>query len=117
MLVFSLTTSNLTNQDSIVSNQDIKYANLIFIEHQKLSQDNILLTQQIENYKDLVTNLELTDSLRVQQISEYSTINQNYKQEINSLTNSIKQKDKSLLFWKIGGITLSASLLILLLVK
>lgn len=116
---FSLNTSNLIEQDSIVyvTTQDIKYTNLIFIEHKKLIKDNALLLNQIENYKDLTNTLTQVDSLRLKQIKEYSTLNENYQLQIESLNKDIKKKNKTLLCWKIGGITISSGLLLFLLLK
>ena len=119
MFCFSKTTLNQTENDSIVciSIQDIKYANLIFAEHNKLMKDNILLSQQIENYKTLTNTLVQVDSLRIEQLNEYSILNQNYQERIEDLNKQIKKKNKTLLIWQIGGITVSTSLLLLLLFK
>ena len=116
---FSSTTSNLIEQDSIVyvTTQDIKYANLIFIEHKKLIKDNALLLNQIENYKDLTNTLTQVDSLRLRQIEEYSVLNDKYQLQIKSLNKDIKKKNKTLLCWEIGGITVSTGLLLFLLLK
>ena len=110
---------NQTENDSIVciSIQDIKYANLIFAEHNKLMKDNILLSQQIENYKTLTNTLVQVDSLRIEQLNEYSILNQNYQERIEDLNKNIKKKNKTLLIWQIGGITVSTSLLLFLLFK
>ena len=110
---------NQTENDSIVciSIQDIKYANLIFAEHNKLMKDNILLSQQIENYKTLTNTLVQVDSLRIEQLNEYSILNQNYQERIEDLNKHIKKKNKTLLIWQIGGITVSTSLLLFLLFK
>lgn len=110
---------NQTENDSIVciSIQDIKYANLIFAEHNKLMKDNILLSQQIENYKTLTNTLVQVDSLRIEQLNEYSVLNQNYQERIEDLNKQIKKKNKTLLIWQIGGITVSTSLLLFLLFK
>ena len=119
LFCFSKTTLNQTENDSIVciSIQDIKYANLIFAEHNKLMKDNILLSQQIENYKTLTNTLVQVDSLRIEQLNEYSVLNQNYQERIEDLNKQIKKKNKTLLIWQIGGITVSTSLLLFLLFK
>lgn len=116
---FSSTISDPIEKDSIVyvTSQDIKYSNLIFIEHKKLTQDNVLLLEQIENYKNLTNTLTQIDSLRLQQIEEYSALNDTYKSQIYVLNSDIKKKNKVLLCWKIGGITVSAGLLLFLLLK
>ena len=51
-----------------------------------------------------------TDSIRISQINIYKDLN-------TSLNKSLKKKHKSLLFWKIGGITISSSFLLLFLLK
>lgn len=116
---FSSTISEPIEQDSIVyvTTQDIKYANLIFVEHKKLIKDNFLLTQQLENYKDLTNTLTQVDSLRLRQINEYSELNHSYQLQIDDLNKDIKKKNRTLLVWKIGGITVSAGLLLFLLLK
>lgn len=80
-------------------------------------KDNILLSQQIENYKTLTNTLVQVDSLRIEQLNEYSILNQNYQERIEDLNKQIKKKNKTLLIWQIGGITVSTSLLLLLLFK
>lgn len=113
---FSENISQQISQDSIVyvTAQEIKYANLIFIEHQRLTTDNILLEKQIDYYKSINNNLVKVDSLRVQQLNDLDT---SYLTHIQMLNNEIKKKDKSLKGWKIGGITISAGLFLFLLLK
>lgn len=88
----------------------LKQTNLIFIEHKKLLIENKLLKEQIDNYKEDNKLLIKTDSIRISQINIYKDLN-------NSLNRSLKNKRKSLLFWKIGGITISSSFLLLFLLK
>ena len=90
---------------------------MIFIEHKKLTKDNALLLNQIENYKDLTSTLTQVDSLRLKQIEEYSALNDKYQLQIKSLNKDIKKKNKTLLCWEIGGITVSTGLLLFLLLK
>ena len=109
---FSSTISNGIENDSIVSitQTQLKETNLIFAEHYKLLIENDLLKYQLNNYKEDNNLLIKTDSLRVSQI--------NYlKYQSNSLNDVLKKKNKILSLWKIGGITISSSLLILLLIK
>lgn len=80
-------------------------------------KDNILLSQQIENYKTLTNTLVQVDSLRIEQLNEYSILNQNYQERIEDFNKQIKKKNKTLLIWQIGGITVSTSLLLFLLFK
>ena len=103
----------ITPQDSIVSitAQQLKYTNLIFIEHKKLLEENSLLCKQINNYQLEVKTLEQIDSIRKSQIINERIL---YENQIKDLTS---KKNKTITLWKIGGITVSASLVLLLLLK
>lgn len=113
-LSFSVTISNQIEIDSIVSTSDIKYANLIFIEHDKLLKENSLLYKQLNNYIVLNSQLERTDSLRIKQIEELNRI---YSIQVENLNKEIHKQNKVIKCWKIGGITISAGLILLLLLK
>lgn len=116
---FSSNTLILTESDSIVSitTSDLKYANLIFVEHNKLLRENNLFKNQLENYKILNNHLEQVDSLRQQQIGEYQGLNQSYILQIENLNKDIQNKNRAILGWKIGSITVSAGLVLFLLLK
>ena len=119
IMCFSVTTSITTDPDStvLITASDLKYANLIFIEHDKLLKENTLLYQQVENYIDLNNQQVKVDSLRIQQISEYNKLNQNYANQINVLNKEVKKKNRAIKYWQIGGITVSVGLLLFLLLK
>lgn len=108
----SSTISNGIKKDSIVSitPAQLKETNLIFAEHHKLLIENRLLFEQLNNYKEDNKLLIKADSVRQSQIKVYKNLNE-------SLTNNLSKKSKTLLFWKIGGVTVSFGLLLLLLVK
>lgn len=109
---FSLTISKGIEKDSIVSIAPIqlKETNLIFAEHQKLLNENRLLFEQINNYKEDNKLLMQSDSIRQVQIQAYKNLNE-------TLNKNINKKNKALFFWKVGGITVSSGLLIFLLLK
>ena len=117
--VFSSNTSEVTNPDSTVciTSTNLKYANLIFTEHQTLSKENFLLRQQLSNYKDLNNNLIQTDSLRLKQLQEYNNLDMVRLNQINSLEKDIKSKNKTIRYWQIGGITVSVGLILFLILK
>ena len=104
--------SSIIYKDSIiiVTPIQLKNTNLIFAEHDKLLKENSLLKSQIDNYKEDNKLLMQSDSIKDLEINCYSNINK-------ELNNSLQKKNKSLLLWKIGGITVSTSLLILFLIK
>ena len=118
-ICFSQTTSVETNPDSIVSvtSEQLKYANLIFVEHEKLLIENSLLNTQIGNYQSKLKLAEETDSLRLSQISQYKGINEAYSLQIGELNKSLSKKDKTILGLKIGCVTVSAGIILLLLLK
>ena len=100
----------------ITSNQ-LKEANLIFIEHRKLLIENNLLFKQISNYKLDNDLLIRADSLRTLQLKSYKGLTESYSLKVNQLNKEIRKKNNTLLAWKIGGVTISAGLLVWLLLK
>ena len=116
---FSQTISRETENDStvLITSNQLKNTNLIFIEHEKLLKENALLYKQLDNYKVSNDLLVQTDSLRKKEIAEYKLLTESFNDEIKKLNKEIKRKDKRLLSWKIGGITISSGLLLWLLLK
>lgn len=112
---FSSTTLTEIKQDSIVYTSDLKYANLIFAEHDKFLKENSLLKNQIDNYKHLNETLVEIDSLRLNQIQEFNALDQYRLKQIDNLEIDIKAKNKTIRYWQIGSITISIGLIILLL--
>ena len=119
IMCFSSTISMPIEQDStiLVTISDLKYANLIFVEHDKLLKENSLLYQQIGNYTELNKQLVQVDSLRLQQISEYNKLNQSYVNQIDALNKEVKKKNRTIRYWQIGGVTVSIGLVLFLLLK
>ena len=119
IMCFSSNTSGVIRQDStvLITSDQLKYANLIFVEHKKLLEENRLLYQQVKNYKAKTNILLKTDSLRVEQIANYQHINEEYILQIGNLNKAIKKKDRTVTCWKIGGITVSIGLVLFLLLK
>ena len=118
-MCFSQNISINSNQDTIVSisSDQLKYSNIIFLEHQKLSLENSLLNKQICNYKKKISILEENDSLRIKQLDNYKFLIEEYSIKIESLIKEIKDKNNTIKIIKIGGITITWGLLFLFLVK
>lgn len=53
----------------IISHKQLKQTNLIFLEHKKFKEVNEELNNQIINYRKLVDNYELQDSLYRERVS------------------------------------------------
>lgn len=115
-ICFSQSTSTEISPDSIVSitSEQLKYANLIFVEHDKLLTENKLLNIQLDNYQSKLKLSERTDSLR---LSQYKELEEMHFLQIQGLNRSISKKDKTILGLKIGCVTVSAGVILLLLLK
>lgn len=100
------------SQDStvLITGKQLKTANLIFLEHKKLLNENNLLYKQIDSYKKINNSWLKTDSIRKIQISQYSC-------KINELNNSLNNKNKELTIWRIGGISISTIFVLWLLLN
>lgn len=116
---FSSNTSEVIEQDStvLITSDQLKSANLIFVEHKKLLEENKLLNLQIQNYQTKTDYLLKTDSLRTAQITNYQYLNESYAARIEDLNKAIKRKNRAVTCWKIGGITVSIGLILFLLLK
>lgn len=114
-----MSTSEIIKNDSIVlvTPSQLKYANLLFIEHKRFLEENKLLNQQILNYRTKIDYMIKTDSLRISQIDNYQRMNRESTNKIKELNSDLKKKQKILTGWKIGGITVSAGLILSLLLK
>lgn len=104
----------------VITPTQLKQTNLIFLEHRKLSNEVPLLNLQVSNLKTLIRKLETADSLKVSQLSLcFDKINKDKYtiEELNESLEKSKSNNKKLIKWTIGGFTISAGLLILLLIK
>lgn len=57
------------------------------------------------------------DSIRSLQIENYQGMSESYRLQLKTLDEEIRKKNKTLLVWKIGGVAVSAGLLLFLLLK
>ena len=79
--------------------------------------ENKLLNNQLENYENLIDNLDETISFQKRQILNYKGLNNIYLEENQSLNKQVKKKNSQLLGWKIGGIAVTIGLLLTLIFK
>lgn len=102
----------------IITPNQLKQTNLIFLEHQKLKTENFEYKNQINNYNLLVKNYEEYVSVQNNKIDTLIILNTNYNNIIQSQNQKIdvlSKKKKVYTGIAIGGITLSVSLLLILL--
>lgn len=111
----------LTNDSLIViTPQQLKATNLIFLEHKKLKLEIPELNKQIASYESLIRSYEQTDSVRNAQVKRLmlhaevsEQVMQNQLREINKL----ESKNKLFKGLTIGGVTVSVILIATLLLK
>ena len=104
----------------VITPQQLKQTNLIFLEHKKLSKEVVLLNQQIGNLETINKNLILTDSLRTSQLNRCMLQANLNDQVINSLNAKLAKKEKQskkLKTLSISGFTIAASLFVTLFIK
>ena len=80
----------LNDSTVLITNQQLKQTNLIFLEHQKFKNVNKELNTQIINYKKLVDNYEQQDSLynaKISYLDDELTISNN---KVHKQSNTIK---------------------------
>lgn len=118
LLISSYIPSNAQN-DSIVyvTSEQLRYANLIFAEHEKLLTEDSLYKSEIKRLQTNLRIAELTDSLRMEQLDQYEKLNNVNYWQIQDLNNSISKKNKTILGLKIGCITVSIGVALLLIFK
>lgn len=104
----------------VITPQQLKATNLIFLEHKKLKLEIPELKKQITSYESLINSYERNDSVKNAQINRLmlhaqasEQVMQNQLREINKLE-SKKKLYKGL---TVGGVTVSVVLLITLLLK
>jgi len=101
----------------LITHKELKETNLIFLEHKKLLVENKLLNEQIQNYRLSNQVTSRIDSLKSLQLLEYDRL---YKESIErekKLSSQITRKNRALLVWRIGGISVSAGFLLFLFLK
>lgn len=104
----------------IITTEQLKQTNLIFLEKNKLELQNSEYKKQIDTYKTLINNYSKTDSLRLETIDLLNNEIANCEEIIIDRNNQIYKLENKNKLWKgltIGGFTVSATLLILLLVR
>lgn len=80
-------------------------------------EENSLLNTQVKNYQAKTDLLLKTDSIRVSQLNNCNYLNESYATQIEEMNAAIRKKERAIICWKIGGITVSAALVLFLLLK
>lgn len=122
MWSFSQTTYPKLTSDSliVITPQQLKATNLIFLEHKKLKLEVPELNKQIISYESLINSYAKSDSLKNSQIDEltnYMEVSEQVKENQLREINKLKSKNQLYKGLSIGGVTISVIFLITLLIK
>ena len=80
LIVPILSTSQTTSDSILISSEQLRTTNIIFAEHAKLFDENVLLKSQVINLEKLDSIWLHTDSIRRIEINNYEdTLKQNEK--------------------------------------
>ena len=104
----------------VITPQQLKASNLIFLEHKKLKLERFELNKQLTSYELLTANYAKTDSIRLQQLARAELQMQMYDEAISKQREQIakmNKKNKRLTTLSIGGFAISVGLLFALLIK
>lgn len=104
----------------VITPQQLKASNLIFLEHKKLKLERFELNKQLTSYELLTANYAKTDSIRLQQLARAELQMQMYDEAIGKQREQIakmNKKNKRLTTLSIGGFAISVGLLLALLIK
>lgn len=101
----------------MITPQQLKASNLIFLEHKKLKLERFELNKQLASYELLTVNYAKTDSIRLQQLARAELQMQMYDEAISKQQEQIAKMNKRLTTLSIGGFAISVGLLLALLIK
>lgn len=80
-------------------------------------EENKILNDQIEKYQFKLDLMEDIDSIRVSQLKEYYKLNTAYANDIKKLNAKLSKKNKALIGLEIGSITVTAGLILFLILR
>lgn len=76
----------------VITNDQLKQTNLIFVEHSKFKEENRELYNQLSNYNALIDNYKQIDSLQIGEIKELKIRNDNLEKMYNEKIRSVTKK-------------------------
>lgn len=119
ILVKTISFSSTIYPDTIVSitPEQLKTTNLIFLEHDKLFQENNLLNIQLNNYHNQLELYKKSDSIQILNLRRYQNITKEQQDSIDALTKEIERKKDTLFTWKFSSISIGVVLLLWLIFK
>lgn len=91
----------------------MRTANLIFVEHKKLTETVPLLNKEIDNLKLINKSWEKTDSLRKMQLTYYDNVIEDKNRSIENLNKTLKRKQNIIKYGTAGSCILIVLCLLL----
>ena len=113
ILTVSICTFSQNISTITITSEQLRTANLIFVEHQKFEQTVPLLKTEIANLELINKSWEKTDSVRKIQLKYYGNIIEDQNKSIEALNKSLKTKQTVIKY----GIAGSCILILCLLLK
>lgn len=104
----------------VITPQQLKATNLIFLEHKKFKLEIPELKKQITSYESLINSYERNDSVKNAQINRFMLHAQASEQVMRNQLREINKLESKKKLYKgltVGGVTVSVVLLITLLLK
>lgn len=115
---FSQNISENNKIDSVlITSEQLKYTNLIFVEHEKLLIENDLLYQEIDSYEYELETWRNQDSIRLNELNTYAQLTDNQNLQILNLNKELNKNKKFITGLKVGCITVSVAVVLLLIFK
>ena len=88
-----LSISQTTSNSIKITSEQLKTTNLIFAEHAKLSNQVLLLKNQVRNLEKVDSILLHTDSIRKKQVIQYEQVIQQQEKKLNKTKKLSQFKD------------------------
>ena len=94
ILIAPILSISQTISDSIkISSEQLRTTNLIFAEHAKLSNQVLLLENQVRNFEKVDSIWLHTDSIRKEQVTQYEQVIQQQEKKLNKTKKLSQFKD------------------------
>lgn len=114
ILSFSQSTYPTIHNDSIlISKEQLKQTNLIFAEHNKFKLENIELKKQVDLSAQLITNYQLTDSIKNIEINKLK----DYSKDVSEKLAKASKKSNLLKYITIGSVCINIALISVLIFR
>ena len=113
-LVLIVSTSSFSQDTLKITSDQLRTANLVFLEHKKFSEQIPLLNQQITNLEQINESWKQTDSIRKSQLLYSNQVIEDKNKSIEGLNKSLKRKDSII---KYGGTASVLTIILCLLLK